>query len=194
MLDRCRRCNFVKPYFFLILLSAVTIRFMKSESAAINGIAMIGIPILVYGLSLKDLGFKNFRKGFIYGLGASFFILPVYVVVCYGFKGYVVENSHLAELIMFYLIYTAIPEEIFFRGFMYASIENEFIFWKFSKANLVTSFLFALAHVLIYYNPAMFKTFFPSLVFGFLYERTGSVIAPIIFHWLSDVVYVIFPC
>ena len=193
MLNKCKRCSFVKPYFFLILLSALTVRFVKGESAAINALAMIGIPVAIYRFSLEELGFRNFRKGLIYGFLASVLIFPIYALFSFKIKGFMNVNEGILRISLFYLIYTAIPEEIFFRGFMYASVENEPLFWKISKANLVTSFLFALAHVLVYYNPAMFKTFFPALVFGFLYERSGSIIAPVIFHWLSDVIYTIFP-
>ncbi len=193
MLDRCKRCNFVKPYFFVVLLSAVTVRFLRGESAGINALAMLLIPLAVYRLTPKDIGFRNFKRGIIWGVSVSALILPVYCAACYWLNGSFNPKINVSYALA-YLIFASIPEEVFFRGFMYASMENEAIVWKLTKANLITSFLFALAHVLIYYNPAMFRTFFPALVFGFIYERSGSLIAPIIFHWLSDVIYMLFPC
>ena len=60
MLDRCKRCNFVKPYFFVVLLSALTVRFLRGESAGINALAMLLIPLAVYRLTPNDIGFRNF--------------------------------------------------------------------------------------------------------------------------------------
>jgi membrane protease YdiL (CAAX protease family) len=79
-----------------------------------------------------------------------------------------------------------LPEEIFFRGFLQETFGNN------SRGVVAASLLFAVAHL-----PAFFfsgdsfapLTFFPSLIMGFLYLRTSGVIAPTIFHFLANVVY-----
>ncbi len=80
----------------------------------------------------------------------------------------------------------SLPEEIFFRGFLQVTLGNNF------RGIVVVSFLFAVAHL-----PATFfsgdfyapLTFFPSLIMGFLYLRTSSVVPPAIFHFLANVIY-----
>jgi membrane protease YdiL (CAAX protease family) len=78
------------------------------------------------------------------------------------------------------------PEEVFFRGFLQETFGNNF------RGIVLTSLLFAAAHLpgLLFsgdsYAPL---TFFPSLIMGFLYLRTSSVMPPTIFHFLANVVY-----
>ncbi len=192
-MKRCRSCTFVKFYFLLILVAAVTIRFYPTYSSIINTLLMIGIPVVLLRKSNDELGIKNFTKGLTWGLGASIVILPVYYAICSHFSPQAFSgNSIINNLVFFFGV--AVAEEIFFRGYLYSEIENEPLFLGISKANFISSFLFALAHVLIYYNPAMFKVFLPSLVMGWLYERSNSILAPIVFHWLSDTVHSITPC
>lgn len=78
------------------------------------------------------------------------------------------------------------PEEIFFRGFLQETFGNNF------RAIVVTSLLFAVAHLPgLFFSGDLYAplTFFPSLIMGFLYLRTSSVMPPTIFHFLANVVY-----
>ncbi len=186
-MKRCRNCNFVKWYFLVIVVAAVTFRFYPQYSAFINSLFLIGIPILSKKTP-EQLGFKNFKRGVLWGLVASAVILPVYVAVLMILGAKMFVPNKLMDLLSFYFV-VALSEETFFRGYLYSVMENEPFLPFISKSNFVSSFLFATAHALIYYNPLMFKVFFPSLVMGWLYERSGSIFAPAIFHWLSDVVY-----
>lgn len=92
-----------------------------------------------------------------------------------------------------HLILVALPEEYFYRGYLqtrFSTLLGETDgprkFLGFSRANWLTSLFFALGHVLIpiggAFSVARAAVFFPSLIFGALRERTGSVVAPIIFH------------
>jgi len=155
---------------------------------------MVGIPILLLRKSLEELGFKNFLSGLKWGIGASSVILPIYVLLCSQITGLrQVERGEFLNIGIFYLS-VAVSEEVFFRGYLYSEVENEPFLPFISKANFVSSFLFGVAHALIYYDPAMFKVFFPSLVMGWLFERSKSIGAPILFHWLSDLVHFFIPC
>jgi membrane protease YdiL (CAAX protease family) len=55
-----------------------------------------------------------------------------------------------------------------------------------SAENALTSLLFAAGHVLIPIGGVLMisraSVFFPSLAFGWLRERTGSIVAPVIYH------------
>jgi len=85
-----------------------------------------------------------------------------------------------------------IPEEIFFRGILLGSIkkENSSII---SKENLLVSILFAITHVITYKNPMMLKVILPSLIFGFLFEKTNSLCSPILTHLTYNIAYSFFP-
>ncbi|MBI5101023.1 MAG: CPBP family intramembrane metalloprotease [Nitrospirae bacterium] len=90
------------------------------------------------------------------------------------------------SLIFHQFAMVSVPEEFFFRGFIQQSLGNDM------KAVITVSALFALAHVPAFFfshDPSALFTFFPSLVMGFLYLRTGNVVPPILFHFLSNVVY-----
>jgi membrane protease YdiL (CAAX protease family) len=79
-----------------------------------------------------------------------------------------------------------LPEEIFFRGFLQESFGNNF------RGVVVTSLFFAVAHLPGFFFSGDFYaplTFFPSLIMGFLYLRTSSVMPPTVFHFLANVVY-----
>ncbi|MBI2058450.1 MAG: CPBP family intramembrane metalloprotease [Nitrospirae bacterium] len=87
----------------------------------------------------------------------------------------------------------ALPEEVFYRGYLQSSLNRA---WPGGKAILgarvgrgliLTSVLFALGHVIIEPTPVRFGVFFPSLIFGWLQERTGSVLAPVLFHGVANI-------
>ncbi len=84
------------------------------------------------------------------------------------------------------LFSVSFPEEVFFRGFVQDALGNSY------KGVIITSLLFAAAHLPVFFfsgDPSAFLTFFPSLIMGFLYLRTCSVIPPTIFHFLANIVY-----
>jgi len=180
---------FVKAYVAVVFVAVFAGKFLPAYSAAVNGLLMVGIPTAVCGKSLKELGFKAFGRGVAYGLAFSALILPVYYLVCRLFFGVSPFTFPSADLLV-YLLTVAVSEEIFFRGFFYSVFENrEVVKGLLTMNNLLSSLLFGAAHALIYWDPLMLKVFFPSLVMGWLYERSGSIFAPITFHFLSDLLY-----
>jgi hypothetical protein len=92
------------------------------------------------------------------------------------------------------LVVVAIPEEVFFRGYLMERLEQV---WPPTKnlfgakvgwALVVSSALFALGHLLVIPNPQRLAVFFPALVFGWMRARTGSIAAGATFHALCNVV------
>ena len=92
-----------------------------------------------------------------------------------------------------HLLLIALPEEYFYRGYLQTRLQDLLdgadpprTFLGFTRANWLTSALFALGHVLIPVGGVLMisriSVFFPSLIFGALRDRTGSIIAPVIFH------------
>jgi membrane protease YdiL (CAAX protease family) len=93
----------------------------------------------------------------------------------------------LAAPVMFLLPVLVYPilEEIVFRGLIQELVHDylsKSSLGPVSVANLLTSLLFAGLHFV--YHPPLWAAlvFFPSLVFGFFKDRTGSLTAPILLH------------
>jgi membrane protease YdiL (CAAX protease family) len=86
------------------------------------------------------------------------------------------------------LIVVALPEELFFRGYLQGRLEDAWpprlrLFGaRVGGAWLVSSALFAAGHYFVTFEPQMLTRFFPGLVFGWMFARTRSVLAGTLFH------------
>jgi membrane protease YdiL (CAAX protease family) len=84
----------------------------------------------------------------------------------------------------------AIPEELFYRGWMQTSWSRSgpsrrILGAEIGPGFLATQVLFAAGH-LVTLQPLRLATFFPGLLFGWLRARTGGVAAPAVAHALSN--------
>ncbi|WP_456460348.1 CPBP family glutamic-type intramembrane protease [Desulfurobacterium sp.] len=163
-LKRCERCQFMKPYFAFFVGEGLSVTLYPPLEPLVNVICLVAVPVLIYKKRFEELGFKNFKKGFVYGLSfliflpfASWIYLPVAVI-------------------------DAFSQEFFFKGFFYSVFENEYIFWRVSRLNLISSFLYFLVFLSISRNLCSVSYFFISIVCGILYEESDSIIAPFLFH------------
>jgi membrane protease YdiL (CAAX protease family) len=86
----------------------------------------------------------------------------------------------------------ALPEEVFHRGYLMSALEQR---WPptrklfgvpFGWAAILSSVLFALGHLIATPSTARLATFFPSLVFAWLWRRSDSLWAPALFHVASN--------
>jgi hypothetical protein len=90
------------------------------------------------------------------------------------------------------LLVVALPEEVFFRGYLLQRLESRWpphvrvagaqVGW----ALVASAVLFALGHVLVDFNPQRLAVFFPALIFGWMRARTGSLAAGAAFHALCN--------
>jgi membrane protease YdiL (CAAX protease family) len=86
------------------------------------------------------------------------------------------------------LIVVALPEELFFRGYVQGRLEDalpptKMLFGaRVGWAWILAAALFALGHFLVNFEPQMLTRFFPGLVFGWMYARTRSILPGTIFH------------
>lgn len=92
------------------------------------------------------------------------------------------------------LWFAALPEEVFFRGWMLPLLARRVRgglplggSLRITAANALTAAAFAVVHLAAVPNPARLVVFFPGLWFGWLYERTGSLWWPIALHAVSNV-------
>ena len=84
------------------------------------------------------------------------------------------------------ILFYPVIEEMSFRGVIQGVLRHGTVWrhgWRgITWANLLTSSLFAAVHT-IYYSPSWaILIFFPSLVFGYFRDRTGSVGVSIFLH------------
>lgn len=86
------------------------------------------------------------------------------------------------------LVVIALPEELFFRGYVQGRLEDALpptrnlggarVGW----AWILGAALFGLGHFLVTFEPQMLTRFFPGLAFGWMFARTRSILASTIFH------------
>lgn len=90
------------------------------------------------------------------------------------------------------LLVVALPEELFYRGWMQTSWARgapgrgvTVLGARLGAGFLWTQLLFAAGHLVVL-HPWRLATFFPGLLFGWLRERTGGIVAPVLVHALSN--------
>ena len=98
------------------------------------------------------------------------------------------------EVVLGQFLVVAVPEEYFFRGYILTRLDAV---WPSRRRLLgapvgwslvVSSVLFALGHLLVDFNGLRLAVFFPGLVFGWMRQRTGSILAGVMFHACSNLV------
>jgi len=182
-------------YLLIILTIFILSLFLNWDLVfSISATLMLLIPILVK----KDTGFLSFDlPGFLRGLGLSAIVLIVYVAVLYLYS--MLTDGHLSLrgfgisfiLLQFFLV--AIPEEVFFRGYLQKEFGNDY------RAIVLVSVLFALAHLIVVCAVSggvnvctqNALTFFPSLVMGYLFMKTGTIWSSVVFHFLANIVHIL---
>jgi membrane protease YdiL (CAAX protease family) len=90
------------------------------------------------------------------------------------------------------LLVVALPEELFYRGWLQTAWARlapgrglTVLGARLGAGFFATQALFAAGH-LVSGQPWRLATFFPGLLFGWLRARTGSVVAPVVAHALSN--------
>ncbi len=71
----------------------------------------------------------------------------------------------------------ALPEEVFFRGYVYDAFEE-----KGWGPVLPAALLFAVGHLLVQPSPYRALTFFPGLLLGWARKASGNIYVPILLH------------
>lgn len=174
---------------------------LQQNLSSILGYLLIGVPILMLWWRGRPLDFfswcwRDFLTSLFWAALTSLVIFPLFWLGAHlwmtkmmgspGFHAAAIPN--LSTTILVQLLVVAFPEEFFFRGYFQSAMNRMFaprfrilgvtLGWGW----LVTAVVFAFAHSILIYQWWHFAIFFPALVFGWLRERTGLVIAPTLFH------------
>lgn len=87
----------------------------------------------------------------------------------------------LVEFLFRQALLIALPEEVFFRGYLYDAFEDR----KWEPV-LASSLLFAAGHLVIHASWYRVLTFFPGLLLGGARKFSGNIYVPILLHLLFN--------
>ncbi len=100
---------------------------------------------------------------------------------------------------LFYqFMYVAVAEEVFFRAYVQSNIlrltntgkDGQRRLWKWLSI-VLSAACFAVAHIIVWGQLISVLTFLPGLICGWLFIRTRSLLAPILFHGLANACYLL---
>lgn len=102
--------------------------------------------------------------------------------------------DNFAEMALINLLLVALPEELFYRGFVQTRLVRAWPPWMvrfgvpIGWAIIVSSAFFAFGHYTGEWgNPARLGPFFPALLFSAMRARSGSIMGAVLFHGLSNI-------
>ncbi len=189
-----------------LLYVARAVPFIGAHLSYFVAYILIGVPIAVLWIRRRPLDYFGFGvRELLRSVGvflvASLIVFPLFLLLAHLWMKIVwsAGEFHVASLPDFWnllvvqLIVVALPEEFYFRGYFQSAMNSLFAKrWKIFGVRLgwswlLTALIFAFAHTLITFKWWHFSIFFPALVFGYLRERTGNVIAPTLFHATSNI-------
>jgi membrane protease YdiL (CAAX protease family) len=99
--------------------------------------------------------------------------------------------DRFAEWVIDHLFVVAIPEEFFYRGYLQRRLRDAwpagrlFLGARLGRAFWLTALLFALGHLAVF-EVWRLGVFFPALIFGWMRERSRSVVGGALFHAASN--------
>lgn len=150
-----------------------------------------------YGLPVTALGFtsSNWKSDVKFGLKHYLIVLPVillsgflvdFVLRMFGImpeqqeiiNSILNEDSSgvLAFMFFFGMLAAPVAEELLFRGVLQSAVRT--VFGR-MKAILISGFIFALVHTNVH---VFLQIFILGLLLAYLFEKTGSLIAPVTVH------------
>jgi len=137
----------------------------------------------IFGFSKKTLlrySLIGLMLGIPLGIGEYFVLQPAPAFPAFAVK-YLLRDT------VYMLGFVAIGEELLFRGLIQRSLSSAFG-WKWGV--FIASLLFAVMHLTWRSIPELIFVFVAGLIFGLLYYRTKSLVAPIVAHGVTNVVLV----
>jgi membrane protease YdiL (CAAX protease family) len=153
-------------------------------------LALCGWHIYRNNLNLREIGFRSNNLlryvliGILLGIPLAiveyFIISPAAVFPTFELKYFVRD--------LFYMVaFVGLGEEILFRGLIQRDMMNLFG-WKWGLFG--ASVMFSVMHLTWRSIPELVFTFFAGLLFGYVYYRTKSLVAPIIAHGVANTILV----
>jgi hypothetical protein len=164
-------------------------------------------PILLAYLTDRDLDRLGLGRGPA-GRGAAdlalfglvilpLFLLGFFVLMKFGFgRSFVLNRSSgLGGALLWNTLGVALPEEVFFRGFLQERLDRlfpprlGFLKARIGPGIFIAAAVFAAAHYLMIPRASRLLVFFPGLLFGLLRARAGSVLPGVFAHGLANAAF-----
>lgn len=173
----------------LLVFPPFVLGFLWFYAKVCNGDLGVLSPVLwIEGLTPAAGGLERYLDRFCRAYGGEFWPTSLRVPeawLLYGGAGVLLEVAKE-------LFTIALPEEVFHRGYLMSALEQR---WPARRrilgaplgvAALLACLIFAVGHLVGELALARLATFFPSLVFSWLWRRSGSLWAPALFHAASN--------
>ncbi len=107
------------------------------------------------------------------------------------------QNQPWFSWVLYQFLYVAVAEEVFFRGYLQSNILRltNTTKWRCGLQNwasiVLSAACFAGAHAIVQGQATSLLTFLPGLILGWLFIRTRTLLAPILFHGMANTCYCI---
>ncbi len=194
----------VQLILIVVLVQADRIIGLGGNLHVLVGVVFILLPIIVLDRTGKPYARYGFALGkphidLLWMLGAVVLLFPpiaFFAPYVWGMGDthfrFVVPEGYPSAIVMHFLV-VAVPEEIFYRGYLLGRLDDIFpkrkriLGAEVGVGLLIQAVFFSLGHFLVDFNPGRLAVFFPALAFGWLKAKRKTLGAPILFHGASNV-------
>ena len=164
------------------------------------------VPTLLNKRSFAEIGLRAERLGLIFRVlfATCVIVFPLLFAGILLLKHFevplplcpVIPEKRWFSWLFYQFMYIAVAEEIFFRGYFQSNVLR--LLAMFVQKNRVfleligiitSATVFAISHSVLLGSAMPIITFFPGLIFGWLFVKTKSLLAPVLFHGLANVCY-----
>jgi len=185
---------------FAFLLPKLQTSYVDWDGALILSVLGICQVFLIAYLLKKKQTFSN--------LPSSNIILFLFLLVAaFSLAIFTTPYTKRISGFVFYLFFVGFGEEILYRGYIQSRLNEAFDrSYHFFGVNwgwgiIIASLIFGFSHMgiltlslgeYVLRLPWVFWTFFSGLVFGFIREKTGSIVAPAVVHGMPQAFAILF--
>lgn len=179
------------PFFLGFIFYNDLMAFISKEAVWRDSLAgllsyLILLAVIWYYVTLKYkesfvvLGFQKnkMKSGLIWGLYVLLFIEVIFILIKYLRIAYNPSGGNNEDFLRYLRIIAIGPvaEEIFFRGYMYPCFRR--------KTGIIWAMLFSTVCFMAYHKTEMLwlSAFINGIILCFIYEKSGSLLAPILGH------------
>lgn len=184
---------------------------LRLSGGLVKQIGILGIPVfLIYSpflfAKISRSNPDNFgitldgaKRSILFAVKTSVVVLPIFTIAYFLYKGIFLHkemnihfNKPFFSVAIWNFVGIAFPEEVFFRGYLqtrlkeFTSAEIRLFKTRLSVAAVLASALFAIAHLLTSFDASRLAVFLPSCLFGWVRDRTESILGPAVLHWLCN--------
>lgn len=184
---------------------------LRFDNPLVITAALIYLPFIPYAqgkisLARMGIGASGFQKSLKLAIAAGLPIFVAFVAIWYLAGGaalglpaprpldspFPYEMSQWTKMVASQFLAVAIPEEWFFRGYLQERLTR---LWpreigkgalRLSVGAVLASFLFGLAHAVLYHSAVRLNVCFPALLFAWVRERSGHLGGPVLLHASSN--------